>query len=368
MKPYNVHLLFVGLSLHQHALGFIRRDLAKNNIAVAQLEGEYTINLDTQEVLFIDRDSDFEEVFRCSKHSDKQLTKNRDATFVACCPPNQVLLGNQDTAFDCCGVDCHLTGSEVIDYKCCPLSQVYDGGGVCYRDTDPKCSQGTILADDECVNPSSMIEDGDGAHKLISPPPRCESGIREEGHYDISGISHAHTFGKFKFCKTEVCESTSFINPNDEFRINDIHGHANRGRGSKEWLSFSTNGGPYPITPIWNEAQRFSITRWVDGKYCMAALYDVFDTQVCLPLGLFQVPCDIRDPENNCIWSKNSSNFEGPRYQVTSENSEAEQPITRSDSEYRSTIRLIRWNTLTIVWQAFFDIFILLVLFRKSAL
>ncbi|EHK19026.1 uncharacterized protein TRIVIDRAFT_25153, partial [Trichoderma virens Gv29-8] len=243
-----------------------------------------------------------------------------DATFVACCPLNQVLLGNQDTAFDCCGVDYHLTRSEVTGYKCCPLGQVYDGDGVCYRDTDLKCSQGIILADGECVNPSSMIEDMDGARKVISLPPRCESGIREgkyyilqtmdghllgydkEGHYYISGISHAHTFGKFKFCRTEVCESTSFINPNDEFRINDIHGHTNRGRGRRQWLSFSTNGGPFRTTPTWNEAQRFSITRWVDGKYCMAALYDVFDTQVCWPLELFQVPCDIRVPENNCIW------------------------------------------------------------------
>lgn len=176
MRSYHLGPIAASLLLLNHALGFIRRDLTQKNINVAQMEGEYTIDLNTQEVLFIDRVSDFEEAFRCSRQSGKQLTWNEDGSFIACCAPGYALIGSQDSAFDCCTINQYVTGSDATGYKCCPLGQIYDGSKCRYP--DPDCTDGKILVDGACACPINLIEYTDGSCRE-PPPPACDSGVRE---------------------------------------------------------------------------------------------------------------------------------------------------------------------------------------------
>lgn len=65
MKLYLLSLLTVWLFAPIYVHGSIRRDL--RNIQVAQIDGEYRIDYNAKEVVFIDRESAFEDVLRCQK-------------------------------------------------------------------------------------------------------------------------------------------------------------------------------------------------------------------------------------------------------------------------------------------------------------
>ncbi|KAL7934261.1 hypothetical protein V8C35DRAFT_327185 [Trichoderma chlorosporum] len=175
----------------------------------------------------------------------------------------------------------------------------------------------------------------------------CESGVREdgpclghnrEGLYDFSDANHIHTFEKSRFYKTETCDSTSFVNPEEELCIHDLHVHTNRDTTDKQWLDPSTNVAPYRITSTVEPAHECPTIQWTDGKYYMAAIYDAFDNRVCIPLQLLKVPCGIRAPEINCICNKASDSSEDVPLQTISENSGAEKPRAKSDSANRLVV------------------------------
>lgn len=174
MKPYFLSLLTALLLAPIHVHGSIRRDL--KNIQVAQMDGDYKIDKNAKEIVFIDRESSFEDVLRCQKDSGKILKSTKDKKFIACCAGDQHLVGSVDTAFDCCRADQHLTGSHKVGYRCCPKGQNYDG--TCH-DPIPNCVKGKILKNGKCACPSNMAETHDGHCKPLYSPTKCEPDVLE---------------------------------------------------------------------------------------------------------------------------------------------------------------------------------------------
>lgn len=141
--------------------------------------------------------------------------------------------------------------------------------------------------------------------------------------YAASKPSRDHQMGKFKLCKTKACldSESSEINPGDPIRILDLHGEPNSGKDPNQWLNNAQNGGHIARTPKFEDAGVFTISKWTEGKYCISGLetgvgptcpsdspaltFNTLDTESCLPLELVTVPCNIRDPNNNCLWSGN---------------------------------------------------------------
>lgn len=144
-------------------------------------------------------------------------------------------------------------------------------------------------------------------------------GYDNNGYYSASEDNSSHLFGKFKLCKTEACNGMSAINPNDEFRIRDVHGHAFSGGSAIKWLNNAIDGAYLGMTPTWDSAGSFSISKWNPGKYCLAGFqyglvsmspalsFTALNIQACHPLELIEVPCDIRAPESSCIWDEHPS-------------------------------------------------------------
>jgi hypothetical protein len=124
------------------------------------------------------------------------------------------------------------------------------------------------------------------------------------GQYDV--VDESRKFGKFRFCKTEACSGRSSINPRDEFRIYDVHGDGLTAQSSGLWMTWAPQS-PMETTATWRKASRLAITRWADGKYCLSQVFDAFANQQCFPMWVVEVPCDIRAPENNCLWSESCS-------------------------------------------------------------
>ncbi|EGR46776.1 uncharacterized protein TRIREDRAFT_31069, partial [Trichoderma reesei QM6a] len=221
--------------------------------------------------------------------------------------------GNDSASSHCCDAKQHLPGSDKAGYRCCPLDQ-FARGVVC-------SSLGKILADGECVCPFDMIEDANGLCQDNTPEPSCKSGLYEGkcylfkvsdglfgpgmgGQYDV--VDESRKFGKFRFCKTEACSGRSSINPRDEFRIYDVHGDGLTAQSSGLWMTWAPQS-PMETTATWRKASRLAITRWADGKYCLSQVFDAFANQQCFPMWVVEVPCDIRAPENNCLWSESCS-------------------------------------------------------------
>ncbi|TFB01373.1 hypothetical protein CCMA1212_006718 [Trichoderma ghanense] len=143
-----------------------------------------------------------------------------------------------------------------------------------------------------------MVEDASGVCQVTTPAPACELGLREGkwylfklnhglfgsgmgGQYDV--VDEGRKFGKSKFCKTEACSGRSTINPDDEFRIYDVHGDGLTAQSSGPWIRWASQR-PMQTTPTWRKASRLAITRWADGKYCLSQVYDTFVNQQCFPM------------------------------------------------------------------------------------
>lgn len=141
---------------------------------------------------------------------------------------------------------------------------------------------------------------------------------RVGGYYTSGKDSRYRMPGKFKFCKTEECDGTSPIDPNDGFRIQDLHGDANTGNNKNQWLDDKKNGGHIGKTPDFDKAGVFSVTKWSCGKYCLTGLeqglsptcpsadpaitFLTKDKQACRSVEIEEVPCDVRAKSNNCLW------------------------------------------------------------------
>ncbi|KAM0512474.1 hypothetical protein ACHAPE_008797 [Trichoderma viride] len=180
-----------------------------------------------------------------------------------------------------------------------------------------------------------MVETQDGSCRPRYPPTKCEPDVYEgkcyilrmdnghllgqnkSGHYSTSADSYAHSFGKFRFCKTTVCDGKSAINPDDEIYIVDMHGQFKNSEGSAYWIDGGVRDGLLGTTSSSNSAGSFSITKWELGKHCMSGFKQGLvskasllafvgpSSQACLPVSLIEVPCDIHEPMNNCRWTKN---------------------------------------------------------------
>ncbi|KAL6866727.1 hypothetical protein J3F83DRAFT_715551 [Trichoderma novae-zelandiae] len=207
-------------------------------------------------------------------------------------------------------------------------------------------SLGKIMADGECGCPPGMIEHAGGVCQLATPAPSCESGLREgkcylfkmgrglfgpgmPGQYDI--VQEGRKFAKFKFCKTEACSGRSTINPDDEFRIYDVHGDGLTAHSSGLWFAWSP-GSSLGMTATWGKASKLSITRWIDGKYCLSRVYDTFVNQQCIPLRVVEVPCDIRAAENNCISSNSCDGCNSACSMMDDEELTLEKPFEQPDA------------------------------------
>ncbi|KAK6950787.1 hypothetical protein Daesc_007312 [Daldinia eschscholtzii] len=331
MKPLRLGLLFYSSGI-PFAFGAVRRDLNKRNVEVAQIDRDSHIDQRTQEILFKEPNSDFEDVFRCVKNTGKRLTFDANHVFVACCAPGQRLHGTPETAFDCCADGHDIAGSHHTGYRCCPTGQSYDG----YR-CGGTCGNGKVMVNGRCVCPAGTTPTADGDCR---GPIGCDSGITtgkcyvfkmENGHtfgydngqsyYSAADHSNQHRPGRFKFCGNEACTPGHSINPNDQVRIKDIQGTASQSSESQDnqWLNGASDGNHIGRTTAYSDSGVFTLTKWSCGKYCLGgygkgvsyacpsetpSITFTLDRQACTPIEIIEVPCDIHMVENNCMWEK----------------------------------------------------------------
>jgi hypothetical protein len=101
--------------------------------------------------------------------------------------------------------------------------------------------------------------------------------------------------------------------------IKDLHGTPPTAAYAKQWLNNNREGGHIGKTPTFANAGKFSFTKWPCGKYCLAGfnggLWQACPnensgltqcaeaTEACLEFDVTEVPCNIRDDANNCLWN-----------------------------------------------------------------
>ncbi|KAL2144177.1 hypothetical protein VTI28DRAFT_9468 [Corynascus sepedonium] len=247
------------------------------------------------EVVFDDPNSSFDLPMRCKPSQGKQLTLSEDRKWEACWPPGTTLEGGEHTAFDCCSAGHSLAGSEETGYRCCPTGQTYDGHKFKKPNTSglDVCQNGRVL-----VNGKPLLNVG--KCYLFKMKNGQHLGFNK-GWYAASKPSRKAQISRFKFCKDEACvrDVGNDINPGDPIRLmND--GHIGR-------------------TDKYENAGVFTISKWTKGKYCLSGFetgvgptcpsedpsltFNTLDTESCLPLEPILVPCEIRNPFNNCVWS-----------------------------------------------------------------
>ncbi|RDA91166.1 hypothetical protein CP533_4807 [Ophiocordyceps camponoti-saundersi (nom. inval.)] len=272
----------------------------------------------------------FKDSFECD--SPKILCLSDDKTRAACCEEKNSLKGSVDTDFYCCADGHDMVGSKEVGYSCCPIGQQYDGK-VCKL----VCSNGKVLVDGKCACPEGQDEAADGSCK---PASTCSSGLKTGKCYMFKGetgrrlayrnkqysetMPHKDAIpGKFQLCRDEKCTPNLSINPNDELHIRDIHGTPPDGADAKQWLNNAGGGNHLGKTPKYADSGNFTITKWPCGKYCLSGLVTGLGpacpsedpsitfyrtlTEACVEYELLEVPCNIRDKANNCIWKNSKS-------------------------------------------------------------
>jgi len=332
-------VLILGFTLPR-ALGIIyTRGVGQRGIQVADVDDRTFVDEEKQLIEFHDPDSEFTRYMGCNRAKGTSLTWSADGKWVGCCYAGQKLKGSAKTGFQCCGTGHDLVGDMDVGFRCCPRGQEFDGEKC--KDPPPVCTNGKVLVDGKCVCPAGTVEVADGSCQKPKPPA-CSSeitsgscylfkmangeylGYNNKGWYSASRPSSAFQPGKFKFCKNEWCTEGSPVNPGDGVRVQDLHGEANSGKDSNHWLNGAQNGGHIGKTPDYRSAGVFSITKWTTGKYCLggfnsgagptcpsddpAVTFNTFDKQSCVPAELVPVPCDIRDVDNNCLWTGEKKN------------------------------------------------------------
>jgi hypothetical protein len=136
--------------------------------------------------------------------------------------------------------------------------------------------------------------------------------------YSETGLSKYIRPAKLQFCRDEKCTPRLPVNPSTEVYIKDLHGTLPDASDAGQWLDNKQNGGHIGKTPDFAKAGNFSITKWPCGKYCLTGFTDgltqacpdvspgiSFDTRAkdsCIEFELLEVPCNLRDDVNNCIW------------------------------------------------------------------
>ncbi|KAM5444643.1 hypothetical protein MferCBS31731_000097 [Microsporum ferrugineum] len=289
------------------------------NVAVRKIGNNAII--ERNKVAWLGEDG-FQDGFSCP--DTHVLNPSADKQFASCCLPGQTLKGTSTTAFDCCAEDHDLAGSEAVGYTCCPTGQVYDGR---------VCKNGKPLVQGKCA----CSEDKNSTAEGCCEPEECSSGLktgkcytflekngqllgylRTGGHYNAAPDSRDRIFGKFQLCRDRTCNPGRPINSGDELYIKDLHGTPMDGADAGQWLNNAADGAHIGKTPDFTKAGRFAITKWPCGKYCItgaefglgpacpadqpALTFYTRSSEPCVPFELTEVPCRVRDIENNCIW------------------------------------------------------------------
>lgn len=165
-------------------------------------------------------------------------------------------------------------------------------------------------------------------------------GLNNDGNYYAGPESMNQRYGKFQLCKDKDCTPGWSVNPADGISIKDTYGKPKNGENPGEWLDRSTNGDHIKRTPDFDKAGRFSLSKWPCGKYCLggfnfglgpacpsespALTMYTNDPQMCVPMKLVEVPCNIQANENNCIWKNNKDQCCGGNVDCTGSNSDCD--------------------------------------------
>ncbi|QUC20714.1 uncharacterized protein UV8b_04955 [Ustilaginoidea virens] len=258
-------------------------------------------------------------------------TLSDDKKYFACCAAGQRLLGSPETAFDCCAAGHDLVGSPEHGWHCCPTGFEWDGN-LCKQ----VCKNGKVLVDGKCVCPAGQEEGPDGHCKDKPKPPVCCSGLetgkcyifkaengnrlglRNDNVYYAAPDSMIQRYGKFQICADEKCTPGSPVNPSTQVYIRDTYGDLATGANKGQWLNGAQNGAHIGRTPNFSLAGKFSISKWPCGKYCLggftqgvgpacpadipAMTFYSLDPQMCVAFDFTEVPCDIKNDANSCIW------------------------------------------------------------------
>ncbi|KAH8843101.1 hypothetical protein MCOR27_003903 [Pyricularia oryzae] len=274
----------------------------------------------------------------CDPNDGDHLALSADQTYATCCnKPNSVLAGSAATEFHCCSAGEDVALDAEGAYGCCPAGQIF--GGACKE----LCKNGKEFdADGNCVCPKGEEVQPDGNCGVTRKPdvdngdkPACKSGLETGKCYQFKGKESGKLLayvnnqysetaraknvfpGKFLFCLDETCKAGIPVNPSNQIYIKDLHGPTRAQTG--QWLDGAVNGAHIGKTPEFAKAGSFSISKWTCGTYCLSgfihgldiacpttdpsiSFYTNGDAEACVPFELIEVPCDIRDDANNCLW------------------------------------------------------------------
>ncbi|GLI78199.1 hypothetical protein PoHVEF18_006506 [Penicillium ochrochloron] len=133
------------------------------------------------------------------------------------------------------------------------------------------------------------------------------------------GLGATVVGGAGLLCRDEQCKPGLPVNPSHAVFIKDLHGTPPTAADAKQWLNNNWEGGHIGKTPTFANAGKFSFTKWPCGKYCLAGfnggLWQACPnenpgltqyaeaTEACLEFDVTEVPCNIRDDANNCLWN-----------------------------------------------------------------
>lgn len=266
----------------------------------------------------------------CDPEDGEHLALSADKGYATCCnEPNAVIVGSDETEFHCCSNGEALATNGEGAYDCCPAAQVVDGK------CKELCKNGKEFdANGNCVCPKGQEVQADG-NCGTNPPPACKSGLETGKCYQFKGkesgklLSYVNNQysesargknvfpGKFQFCLDEACPAGVPVNPSNQVYIKDMHGASQAQTG--QWLNGALNGAHISKTSNFAQAGSFSISRWTEGAYCLTGFITGLDiacpttdpsisfytnggSEACVPFDLIEVPCDIRDDANNCMW------------------------------------------------------------------
>lgn len=131
--------------------------------------------------------------------------------------------------------------------------------------------------------------------------------------------------------------------------IKDLHGTPPNAPDARQWLNNAREGGHIGKTAVFADAGKFSFTKWPCGKYCLTGFtgglwqacpnenpgltqYDEA-TEACIEFDVTEVPCNIRDDANNCIWKSGNNQCCGKvdcSAPIEEQKEEAEKPFCPS--------------------------------------
>ncbi|KAL2865241.1 cysteine-rich secreted protein [Aspergillus lucknowensis] len=143
-------------------------------------------------------------------------------------------------------------------------------------------------------------------------------GLRTDNLYWFGPEYAEQRYSKFKFCKDQNCAAGQIIEPSDKILLWDTYGYPKTGLLGGGWLNNAQNGNHIGRTTDVSLAGKFSIGKWSCGKYCLggfewglgpacptdypAITFFPNDPQVCFPVEITEVPCDIKQVSNDCNW------------------------------------------------------------------